>query len=133
MRWPGLPDVLGAISCAALAAALVCVPGCARPTRKPVVIGAKKFTESVILAEMGARLARHAGAEARRDDLGGTPALWLALRQGDVDAYVEYTGTITRQILQDDPSDLAAALAGPGVRVGRSLGLRNQHRLGNAQ
>src|SRR5262245_54618910 len=130
MRWPGLPDVLGAISCAALAAALVCVPGCARPTRKPVVIGAKKFTESVILAEMGTQLARHAGAEARRDDLGGTPALWLALTQGDVDAYVEYTGTITRQILKDDSTDLSAALAAHGVRIGRPLGFRNNYAMG---
>ena len=97
---------------------------------KPVVIGAKKFTESVILAEMGVALARDAGAEARRDDLGGTPALWLALTQGDIDAYVEYTGTITRQILKADPPDLAATLAESGVRIGRSLGFRNNYALG---
>jgi osmoprotectant transport system permease protein len=95
-----------------------------------VVIGAKKFTESVILAEMGTQLARAAGAEARRDDLGGTPALWLALTQGDIDAYVEYTGTITRQILKADPPDLAAALAARGVVLGRPLGFRNNYALG---
>ena len=101
-----------------------------RPAQKPVVIGAKKFTESVILAEMGAQLARHAGAAARRDDLGGTPALWLALTQGDIDAYPEYTGTITRQILKADPPDLAAALAAHGVRISRPLGFRNNYALG---
>jgi osmoprotectant transport system permease protein len=94
------------------------------------VFGAKKFTESVVLAEMGAGLARHAGAEARRDDLGGTPALWLALKQGDIDAYVEYTGTITRQILKAEPPDLAEALAAHGVRVGKPLGFRNNYALG---
>jgi len=104
--------------------------GCARPAQRPVVIGAKKFTESVILAEMGTQLARHAGAAARRDDLGGTPALWLALTQGDIDAYPEYTGTITRQILRADVPDLAAALAAPGVRISRSLGFRNNYALG---
>jgi osmoprotectant transport system permease protein len=114
----------------ALAAAVVAVPGCAPGTNKPVVIGAKKFTESVILAELGTQLARAAGAAARRDDLGGTPALWLALTQGDVDAYVEYTGTITRQILKADPPDLAAALAAHGVRLGRPLGFRNNYALG---
>jgi osmoprotectant transport system permease protein len=104
--------------------------GCARPAQRPVVIGAKKFTESVILAEMGTQLARHAGAAARRDDLGGTPALWLALTQGDIDAYPEYTGTITRQILRADVPDLATALAAHGVRVSRSLGFRNNYALG---
>jgi osmoprotectant transport system permease protein len=106
------------------------VAGCARPVERPVAIGGKKFTESVILAEMGAQLARHAGAVARRDDLGGTPALWLALTQGDVDAYPEYTGTITRQILKADVPDLATALAGHGVRISRSLGFRNNYALG---
>lgn len=91
------------------AVAVVLVPGCSKPAAKPVVVGSKKFTESIILAEMGARLARQGGSEARRDDLGGTPALWLALTQGDIDAYVEYTGTITREILKGEPADLEAA------------------------
>src|SRR3954451_4293622 len=101
-----LPPVL----LAALAVAVVVIPGCSRRVNRPVVIGAKKFTESVILAEMAAQLARHAGASARRDDLGGGPAIWMALTQGDIDAYPEYTGTITRQILKADPPDLGAAL-----------------------
>jgi len=105
------------------------LPGCAR-TAKPVAIGAKKFTESVILAEIGAGLARQGGAEARRDDLGGTPALWLALTQGDIDAYVEYTGTITRQILKSSPPDLAEALGTRGVRIGKPIGFRNNYALG---
>lgn len=112
-----------------VAAVLATGSGCSSG-EKPVVIGAKKFTESVILAEMGAALARDTGARARRDDLGGTPALWLALTQGDVDAYVEYTGTITRQILKSEPPDLAAKLAESGVLIGRSLGFRNNYALG---
>jgi osmoprotectant transport system permease protein len=114
----------------ALALVTLLTPGCQRPAERPVVVGAKKFTESVILAEMGTQLARHAGAAARRDDLGGTPALWLALTQGDIDAYPEYTGTITRQILQAEPPDLVAALAARGVRIGRPLGFRNNYALG---
>jgi osmoprotectant transport system permease protein len=115
---------------AALAAAVLVIPGCRRPANHFVVIGAKKFTESVILAEMGTQLARHAESAARRDDLGGTPALWMALTQGDIDAYPEYTGTITRQILRTDPPDPAAALAVHGVRVGGPLGFRNNYALG---
>jgi osmoprotectant transport system permease protein len=94
------------------------------------VIGAKKFTESVILAEMGTQLSRHAGPSARREDLGGTPALWLALTQGDIDAYPEYTGTITRQILKAEPPDLAAKLAAHGISMSRPLGFRNNYALG---
>ena len=110
--------------------AAVVLPGCQRSVNHPVVIGAKKFTESVILAEMGTQLARRAGVASRREDLGGTPALWLALTQGAIDAYPEYTGTITRQILRTDPPDLAAALAAHGVRVGAPLGFRNNYALG---
>jgi osmoprotectant transport system permease protein len=111
--------------------ALIVCAGCGPARPGPVaVVGSKKFTESVILAEMGAQLARRAGADARRDDLGGTPALWLALTQGDIDAYPEYTGTITRQILRADPPDLAAALAAQGVRMSRPLGFRNNYSLG---
>jgi osmoprotectant transport system permease protein len=115
---------------ALLAACLALNAGCTVGSKKPVVIGAKKFTESVILAEMGAQLAREAGAQARRDDLGGGPAIWLALTQGDIDAYPEYTGTITRQILKAEPQDLNAALAPHGVRVGKSLGFRNNYAFG---
>jgi osmoprotectant transport system permease protein len=113
-------------------AAVVVLAGCSGP-RGPapvVVVGSKKFTESVILGEMAAQLARQAGADARRDDLGGTPALWLALTQGDIDVYAEYTGTITRQILRADPPDLADALAVHGVRMSRPLGFRNNYALG---
>jgi osmoprotectant transport system permease protein len=115
---------------AALAAVVFALPGCGRSTSKPVAIGAKKFTESVILAEMGTQLARQAGVAARRDDLGGGPAVWLALIQGDIDAYPEYTGTITRQILKADPPDLAVALAAHGVRVSRSFGFSNNYAFG---
>jgi len=104
------------------------VAGCS-PT-STVVVGAKKFTESVILAELGARLAGEAGVHSRRDDLGGTPALWLALTQGDIDVYPEYTGTITRQILKADPPNLAAALAEYGIRISKPLGFRNNYALG---
>jgi osmoprotectant transport system permease protein len=109
---------------------MVVLPGCQRSENYIVVIGAKKFTESVILAEMGTQLVRHVGVECRREDLGGTAALWLALTQGAIDAYPEYTGTVTRQILATDPPDLAAALAAHGVRVGAPLGFRNNYALG---
>lgn len=108
----------------------VAAAGCSETRAKPVVVGSKKDTESVILGEMAVRLARRATPDIRRDDIGGTPALWLALTQGDIDIYPEYTGTITREILQADPPDLAAALAAKGIRISKPLGFRNNYALG---
>ncbi len=129
MRRPGPIALSSFLASLVLVAALPALSGCSSATR-PVVIGSKKFTESVVLAEMGARLVRQAGVEARRDDLGGTPALWLALTQGDVDCYPDYTGTIARQILKTDSPNLAAELAGHGIRISRSLGFRDNYALG---
>ena len=114
-----------------LATIALSLAGCDRgSTTKPVVVGSKKFTESVVLGELAAGLLRPAVGSVRRDDLGGTPVCWVALTQGDIDVYPEYTGTITRQILKADPPDLAAALAVHGVKVSRSLGFRNNYALG---
>lgn len=109
---------------------MLAVSGCSAGGPKPVVVGSKQFTESIILGEMAAQLARQATPHVRRDDLGGTPSLWLALTQGDIDIYPEYTGTITREILQADPPDLSAALAEKGVRMSKPLGFRNNYALG---
>ncbi|HEY6106769.1 MAG TPA: glycine betaine ABC transporter substrate-binding protein, partial [Anaeromyxobacteraceae bacterium] len=69
-----------------------------------MVVGSKKFTESVVLGEMAAQLAAAAGARAEhRRELGGTRILWEALRRGDLDVYPEYTGTLRREILAGEP------------------------------
>jgi osmoprotectant transport system permease protein len=102
--------------------------GCSGTTAQPrpgVEVGAKNFTESVILADMAVQLARRVNATARRADLGTTSTLWLALTRGEIDVYPEYTGTISRQILNAEPPDLAATLAPYGVRISRPLGFRN--------
>jgi osmoprotectant transport system permease protein len=104
--------------------------GCSRPDDRPVVVGSKKFTESVILGEMGARLARAADAPARHDNIGASPSLWLALTQGDIDVYPEYTGTIAKELLKVEPAALDAALAEHGIRMSRPLGFRNNYALG---
>jgi len=100
-----------------------------------VTVGSKKFTESVVLGEMMAQLVRDAGVDAvHRPQLGGTRILWNALRTGEIDAYPEYTGTITAEILGGgDPADLAAlreALAARGVHLGEPLGFDNTYALG---
>ena len=63
-----------------------------------VKVGSKKFTESVILGEIAADLAKTAGAKVvHRRELGGTRVLWDALLKGEIDIYPEYTGTISER------------------------------------
>jgi osmoprotectant transport system permease protein len=100
-----------------------------------VSAGSKKFTESVILGEMAALLARSAGAEVRhRRELGGTRILWNALVRGDIDIYPEYTGTLRAEILAREnlPDDraLAAALARRGLVMSPPLGFNNTYAIG---
>jgi osmoprotectant transport system permease protein len=101
---------------------------------QPLTIGSKKFTESVILAEMATQLLNADSLTAtHRDQLGGTQFLWKALLAGDIDAYPEYTGTILEEILagQAVPVDsIADALAVYGVRMTAPLGFNNTYALG---
>jgi osmoprotectant transport system permease protein len=81
----------------------------------PIVVGAKKFTESAVLAELMAQaLERHAGAVVeRRLNLAGTQICFDGLRSGAIDLYAEYTGTGLRNILGDEsnPGGAAAVFA----------------------
>jgi osmoprotectant transport system permease protein len=102
-----------------------------------LAVGSKSFTESVILGEMLAHLAVDAGATvAHRRQLGGTRILWDALLIGEIDAYPEYTGTITHEILAGEGRALAgeaairAALAGRGIGMTRPLGFNNTYAMG---
>lgn len=117
-----------------LAAGLLgaCAPGSAN--RDGIVtVGSKSFTESVILGEVVAGLARAAGATTdHRRQLGGTEVLFRALESGAIDAYPEYTGTLYEEILRRetghrDPALLQAALARRGLAMTASLGFNNTY------
>lgn len=98
-------------------------------------VGSKKFTESVILAEIAANLGASAGATVvHRQELGGSRLVWDALLAGEIDVYPEYTGTLMREILVNervaDEAELNRALAERGLRMSRSLGFRDTYALG---
>lgn len=100
-----------------------------------VKIGSKKFTESVILAEIVAHLVHSAGAQpVHRGELGGTRVLWKSLIQGAIDIYPEYTGTLTQEIFAGQEIDgnqaLREALATYGIRMTSSLGFNNNYAVG---
>jgi len=72
--------------------------------QEEVVIGSKLFNEQYILAHSIAHLMRENGIEAEvKESLGGTMINYEALKKGDIDAYVEYTGTAYNVILKLPP------------------------------
>ena len=102
-----------------------------------VVVASKKFTESVILADIASQALISTGVPARHQrELGGTRLIWQALLQGEVDLYPEYTGTIHQERLgaakdtQQDLSRMRAALAAQGVVMSEPLGFNNSYALG---
>lgn len=105
------------------------------PRQDLLHVGSKGFTESVILGDVVALLLTTEGMPAEHHaQLGGTRILWDGLVAGELDAYVEYTGTIREEIFagQDVASDaaLAAALESAGVRATGPLGFNNTYALG---
>ncbi len=96
----------------ALLSMICLVPACQKPQRSGIVIGSKFFTEQVILAEL---LAQHIEARTgipveRKTNLGGTLLVHKALLAGQIDLYVEYTGTALTVVL-NEPSDRSSAAA----------------------
>ena len=68
-----------------------------------VSIGSKNFTESLIVGEMVGLLLEQNGFSVNRHlNLGGTVVAHESLVNGDIDAYVEYTGTGLMAILGHD-------------------------------
>jgi osmoprotectant transport system permease protein len=101
---------------------------------KPVVIGSKKFTESYVLGEIAKRSLIEAGISAEhRQGMGGTIILWEALRSGQIDAYPEYTGTITQEILKRSDEltfeQIANELGKAGIGMTEPLGFNNTYAL----
>ncbi len=83
-------------------------PAC--DSERPVVVGSKNFTEQVILGEMLAQLLEARGVPVdRRLNLGGTFICHQAIVAGDLDLYVEYTGTALTAILKEEASRDAEA------------------------
>jgi osmoprotectant transport system substrate-binding protein len=69
-----------------------------------IVIGSKNFTEQLILGEMVALLCEDAGYPVERKmRLGGTGLVHESLVNGEVNVYVEYTGTGLTALLKEEP------------------------------
>ncbi len=89
----------------------------AQDDNKPtVVVGSKNYTESILQGEIVAQLLEANGYEVERQfDLGGTGVVFSALQSGEVDTFVEWTGTALSAVLElpvpegDTREDVSAA------------------------
>jgi len=86
--------------------------GCRSPRPSKITIGSKFFTEQVVLAEL---LAQHIEAKTgipviRKTNLGGSLLVHKALLAGELDLYVEYTGTALTAVLNENPKGDSAAV-----------------------
>jgi osmoprotectant transport system permease protein len=100
-----------------------------------IVVGSKNFTEQVVLGELVAQVIERTTdlRVDRRLNLGGTAVCDRALRAGDLDVYVEYSGTaLTALFKQPVVHDRRQALervrtayAAAGITLARPLGFNN--------
>ena len=107
--------------------------GCTRAdSGRPIVVGSKVFTESVVLGELLTQAARAAGVAAEhRREVGGTRVVFEALKRGDIDAYVEYTGTISQELVPGvTDAAMPGALAASGISMTKPLGFNNTYAIG---
>ncbi len=115
-------------------ALLLALAGCTRSDR--VVIGSKNFTESDLLGEIVAQQIerRTSMPVERRFHLGGTFVCHQAITAGQIDLYVEYTGTAYTAVLKlppgPDPDSVYRAVAAEyrqrfGLVWGKPLGFDN--------
>jgi osmoprotectant transport system permease protein len=128
--------ILARVAGAAAAVLLVGIAagGYERSASTIVVVGSKNFTEQVVLGELVAQAIEAEGATvSRKLNLGGTFVCDRALQTGDIDVYVEYTGTaVTAVFHQPVPRESAEALdqaralyAARGLSVVQPLGFNN--------
>jgi osmoprotectant transport system permease protein len=117
-----------------IALCLVASPSLAAGTE--VRVKSKEDTETTLLAYVIAQLLRQEGM--RVDDehfrLGGSPVVWKAIVAGEIDMYVDYTGTLTNQIFAGqgirDNAGLRSELAKYGVGMTKPLGFANNYAIG---
>ncbi len=107
----------------------------------PVRIGAKTFTEQYILAELLAvKLEAETGLHAEALSSLGSTVAFDALASGEIDLYVDYSGTIWATLMQREglPGSRAEVLeaveawlaAEHGIAVVAALGFENTYALG---
>jgi osmoprotectant transport system permease protein len=126
---------LGGIGVLALLAATL-VPSMAR-SQSTTIVGAKTFTEQYVLAALMAQRLRAAELSASSREGLGSNVIFDALSSGDIDVYVDYSGTLwANQFHRTDIkprqellADLKATLAQRKITLLGELGFENAYAL----
>ncbi|MEI2735150.1 MAG: ABC transporter permease subunit [Rhodoblastus sp.] len=86
-------------------AALAALAPAATLTRTSYVIGAKNFSEQFILADLMTLRLQAVGLSAEKREGLGSAVVFRALAAGDIDVYVEYSGTLWANLMHraDNP------------------------------
>lgn len=136
LMWASLGVLLVLITGIGVARARVAAPG----SSTAVTIGAKSFTEQYVLAELLSGWIGRAG-DTRATTLPslGSTVLFDALRSGEIDVYVDYSGTLWSSVMKREgaPGSRAAVLADVretlareyGIQVAAALGFENTYAL----
>jgi osmoprotectant transport system permease protein len=92
---------------------------------RPVVIGAKTFTEQYVLSEIVAgQVARATGEPTRVVQSLGSSVVFDALRSKQIDLYVDYSGTIWANVMhRDTVPSRAEVLSGVGAFLRERYGI----------
>ena len=113
--------------------------GCISSDDETITIGSKLFNEQYIVAHMVAQLLEDQGIDADViEGLGGTLVNFEALKKGQIDVYLEYTGTVYNVIYKLDPPQVWDAdyvygeveeelLASDGVIIASRTGFRDDY------
>lgn len=127
-----------------LSALILCVSMSCSLTQKDkrVVVASKNYNENILLGEMYAQLIENHTdiVVERKESFGGTPICYNALKNGEVDIYVDYTGTLYNEMLKLDnpnisPDEMyeivkAGMDESEGVTVFSPIGINNNYALG---
>jgi osmoprotectant transport system permease protein len=130
-----LRAALGGIGIAALVAATL-VPTLAR-TSSSYIVGAKTFAEQYVLSALMAQRLRAAGLSATSREGLGSNVIFDALASGDIDVYVDYSGTLwANQFHRTDIkprnellAELKGILAKQNITLSGELGFENAYAL----
>ena len=98
----------------------------------PIRVGSKNFNENYLLAEIISQLLENNGHQVERKfGLGGTLICYEALKKGEIDLYVEYTGTLSQAILdlplQSSDTTIGLALQEQGLALLEPFGFNNTY------
>ena len=129
-----LRAILGAAGISALMAATL-LPSLARPST--YIVGAKTYAEQYVLSALIAQRLRAAGLSATTREGLGSNVIFEALVNGDIDVYVDYSGTLWGNQFHQTAikprgellSELKATLAQKNVTLLGELGFENAYAL----